>query len=74
MGCTRPTDIAAFHVRASGVRAVLLVCQAHYLYTLCVQYHILRNKGTEPAGTGEYNKLYDDGTYKCGGCGTPLYK
>lgn len=40
----------------------------------CLQYHILRNKGTEAAGTGEYNKLYDDGTYKCGGCGTPLYK
>ncbi|KAL3147759.1 Peptide methionine sulfoxide reductase B5 [Trebouxia sp. C0010 RCD-2024] len=38
------------------------------------EYHILRNKGTEAAGTGEYNKLYDDGTYKCGGCGTPLYK
>ena len=39
-----------------------------------LQYNILRQKGTEPAGTGKYNKVYDDGTYKCGGCGTALYK
>ncbi|DBA74098.1 TPA: Peptide methionine sulfoxide reductase B2, chloroplastic [Trebouxia sp. C0004] len=38
------------------------------------EYHILRQKGTEPAGAGKYNKVYDDGVYKCGGCGTPLYK
>lgn len=25
-------------------------------------------------GTGEYNKLYDEGIYTCAGCGTPLYK
>ncbi|KAG9157631.1 hypothetical protein Leryth_014146 [Lithospermum erythrorhizon] len=38
------------------------------------QFHILRQKGTEYPGTGEYNKLYDDGIYKCAGCETPLYK
>ncbi|WZZ25196.1 hypothetical protein YC2023_008597 [Brassica napus] len=25
-------------------------------------------------GTGEYNKLFEDGIYSCAGCGTPLYK
>ncbi|GER43282.1 methionine sulfoxide reductase, partial [Striga asiatica] len=25
-------------------------------------------------GTGEYNKFYEEGIYKCAGCGTPLYK
>ncbi|OWM78522.1 hypothetical protein CDL15_Pgr016246 [Punica granatum] len=25
-------------------------------------------------GTGEYNKLYEEGIYNCAGCGTPLYK
>ena len=25
-------------------------------------------------GTGEYNKFYEEGDYKCAGCGTPLYK
>lgn len=38
------------------------------------QYHILREKGTEPPGSGQYNKHYEKGVYKCAGCGTPLYK
>eukprot|EP00878_Enallax_costatus_P002765 GHUV01002955.1.p1 GENE.GHUV01002955.1~~GHUV01002955.1.p1 ORF type:complete len:183 (+),score=41.12 GHUV01002955.1:119-667(+) len=38
------------------------------------QYHILREKGTERPGTGIYNKFSEDGLYKCGGCGAPLYK
>lgn len=38
-----------------------------------VQYEVLRLKGTERAGTGEYNKLYKEGTYLCAGCKTPLY-
>ena len=38
------------------------------------QYNILRNKGTEYPGTGEYNKLYPkDGHFACAGCGQPLY-
>ena len=42
---------------------------------VCVlQYHILREKGTEPPGSGQYNKHYEKGIYKCAGCGTPLYK
>ncbi|RHN72370.1 putative peptide-methionine (R)-S-oxide reductase [Medicago truncatula] len=38
------------------------------------QFHILRQKGTELKGTGEYNKFYEEGVYNCAGCGTPLYK
>ncbi|KAI4296482.1 hypothetical protein L6164_036436 [Bauhinia variegata] len=38
------------------------------------QFRILRQKGTEYPGTGEYNKFYEEGIYNCGGCGTPLYK
>ncbi|KZV94605.1 methionine sulfoxide reductase B [Exidia glandulosa HHB12029] len=38
------------------------------------QFKILRQKGTEPAGTGEYEHTKDSGTYACAGCGTPLYK
>ncbi|PIN16900.1 putative pilin-like transcription factor [Handroanthus impetiginosus] len=38
------------------------------------QFHILREKGTEYPGTGKYDKFYEEGFYKCGGCGTPLYK
>lgn len=39
-----------------------------------MEYAVLREQGTEPAGTGEYDKFYEEGTYVCGGCGTPLYE
>ncbi|KFK28768.1 hypothetical protein AALP_AA7G044100 [Arabis alpina] len=38
------------------------------------QFKILRQKGTENRGKGEYTKLFDEGTYSCAGCATPLYK
>ncbi|PWZ08779.1 Peptide methionine sulfoxide reductase B3, chloroplastic [Zea mays] len=38
------------------------------------QFNILRLKGTEYPGTGEYDKFFEEGIYKCAGCGTPLYK
>jgi len=37
------------------------------------QFRILRQKGTEPAGSGAYNKFYEEGTYACAGCGTELF-
>ncbi|KAF7977609.1 hypothetical protein HWV62_3224 [Athelia sp. TMB] len=37
------------------------------------QFKVLRQKGTEAPGTGEYDKFDKPGTYNCGGCGTPLY-
>ncbi|OMO92113.1 Peptide methionine sulfoxide reductase MrsB [Corchorus olitorius] len=38
------------------------------------QFRILRQKGTEYPGTGEYDMFFEDGVYNCAGCGTPLYK
>jgi peptide-methionine (R)-S-oxide reductase len=37
------------------------------------QYHILREKGTELPFTGEYDSLFDPGTYSCAACGTKLF-
>ena len=37
------------------------------------QYRILRQKGTERAFTGEFWNNKDEGTYRCAGCGTPLF-
>jgi peptide-methionine (R)-S-oxide reductase len=37
------------------------------------QYRILREKGTESPGSGEYNKHFEKGFYICGGCGEELF-
>jgi methionine-R-sulfoxide reductase len=37
------------------------------------QYHILREKGTERPGTGEYNDHFEKGVYCCAACGTELF-
>ena len=38
------------------------------------QYRILREKGTESPGTGDYYMHFEKGTYVCAACGTPLFK
>lgn len=39
------------------------------------QFRILRQKGTERPGTGEYDSHYpSQGVYTCAGCNAPLYK
>jgi peptide-methionine (R)-S-oxide reductase len=37
------------------------------------QFRILRDKGTEPAFSGEYDHVFEPGTYHCAGCGAELF-
>jgi len=38
------------------------------------QYHILREKGTERAFSGKYDKHHEHGVYRCAACGLELYR
>jgi len=37
------------------------------------QFRVLRRAGTEPAFSGEYTDIEDEGVYACAGCGSTLF-
>jgi len=38
------------------------------------RYHVLREKGTEPAWTGALLDVHDPGLFTCAGCGAHLFR
>ena len=38
------------------------------------QYHVLREKGTEAPFSGQYDSVFNPGTYSCAACGNELFE
>jgi len=52
----------------------IIKSEAEWKKTLTpIQFYVLREKGTERATTGVFDKHYEKGIYTCAGCDTPLF-
>ena len=62
--------------RAKGGEEVFEITrtEAEWRETLApMQFFVLREHGTEGAGSSPLDREYDDGTYSCAGCALPLF-
>jgi peptide-methionine (R)-S-oxide reductase len=60
--------------KASGAPEKITKTEAEWKKQLTrEQFYILREKGTERAFTGKYWNNHEAGTYRCAGCGQPLF-
>jgi peptide-methionine (R)-S-oxide reductase len=80
MSCNRPTATAADKPAASKPAsqeapvARIEKTEAEWKQILDPeQYQVIREKGTERSGSGEYVNNHERGTYKCAACGLELF-
>jgi peptide-methionine (R)-S-oxide reductase len=60
--------------RSGGKKFELTMSEAEWRSKLPgPQYRVLREHGTERAGSSPLDKEYGEGVYRCAGCGQPLF-
>lgn len=64
-GLARPTSAETFEVTRTDAEWRAMLSD--------LEYRVMRDEGTERAGTSPLDKLYDPGLYHCRGCDLPLY-
>ncbi len=70
----KPAAHPAYHAHSPPIGEKLMLSEDEWKKKLSPhQYRILRESGTEFAGTGKLLHNKEDGTYRCGGCGAPLF-
>jgi len=61
------------NAKSKGIKKVIKTDAEWKAQLTPEQYNVLRQKGTEYAGTSPYTDLHDKGAFECAGCGLPLF-
>ena len=67
------TDLQSTQSKPKGIKKVTKTDAEWRAQLTPEQYNVLREKGTEYAGTSPYTDLHEKGTFECAGCGLPLF-
>src|SRR6185369_2184080 len=74
-GQAGPIKVYSYEKRGFVMSEKILKSEAEWKKQLSPeQFHILREKGTEQAGTGKYAYNHEHGVYRCAGCGLDLFR
>jgi|SRR5215831_905369 len=63
----------SFQSKSKGIKKVIKTDAEWKAQLTPEQYNVLRQKGTEYAGTSPYTDLHETGTFACAGCDLPLF-